>query len=106
MTEIQQGCRDYTQDVEEQGQNKDNRIDNVVKDRQGVGQVVHGAADRLMTACNAELTATTRNDGGELAVERACKGTGKLQGWGGESSVVGLRTVSGAEKLHFNLPYC
>ena len=26
--------------------------------------MVHGVADRLMTACNAELTATTRNDGG------------------------------------------
>lgn len=35
----------------------------------------------------------------------ACKGTGRLQGWGGESSVVGLRAVSGAEKLHSNLPY-
>lgn len=53
VTEIQQGCGDYTQDVEKQGQYKDNRIDNVVKDRQGVGQVVHGVADRLMMACDA-----------------------------------------------------
>lgn len=53
VTEIQQGCGDCTQNVEKQGQNKDNRIDNVVKDRQGVGQVVHCEADRLMTACYA-----------------------------------------------------
>ena len=53
VAEIQQGCGDCTQDVEKQGQNKDNRIDNVVKDGQGVGQVVHCEADRLMTACNA-----------------------------------------------------
>lgn len=53
MAEIQQGCGDYTQDVEKQGQDEDNRIDNVVKDSQGVGQVVHCEADRFMTACDA-----------------------------------------------------
>ena len=53
VTEIQQGCGNYTQNVEKQGQNKADRIDNVVKDRQGVGQGVHGEGDRLMTVCYA-----------------------------------------------------
>ena len=33
VTEIQQGRGDYTQNVEKQGQDKDNWIDNVVEDR-------------------------------------------------------------------------
>ena len=50
MAEIQQGCGDYAQDTEKQGQNEDNRIDNVVKDSQGGGQVVHCEAECFMTA--------------------------------------------------------
>ena len=53
MAEIQQGCGDYAQNVEKQGQDKDNRIDNVVEDSQGGGQVVHCEADCFMTACYA-----------------------------------------------------
>ena len=53
MAEIQQGCGDFTQNVEKQGQNKDNRIDNVVEDSQGVGQVVHCEADCFITTCDA-----------------------------------------------------
>ena len=50
---MQQGCGDCTQDVEKQGHNKDNGIDNVVEDSQGDGQVVHCEAECFMTACDA-----------------------------------------------------
>ena len=61
---MQQGCGDYAQDVEKQGQDKDNGIDNVVEDSQGGGQVVHCEAEYFMTAYDAYLTATTWNNGG------------------------------------------
>ena len=50
MAEIQQGCGDCAQYTEKQGQDKDNRIENVVEDSQGGGQVVHCEAECFMTA--------------------------------------------------------